>query len=71
MLSPAQVNAYLERIHYAGSTELALHTLRNLHRAHLLNVPFENLSICNTCRKQPVVLDEAVLFDKIVTRRRG
>jgi N-hydroxyarylamine O-acetyltransferase len=62
------VQAYLDRIHYAGSTEPTLHTLRNLHMAHLLSVPFENLSIF---QNQPLSLREADLFEKIVTRRRG
>ena len=45
-----------------------IHTLRAMHRAHLLSVPFENLDIHLGL---PIVLDEARLFDKIVTRRRG
>jgi len=43
-------------------------TLRQLHLAHLLRVPFENLSIH---AQQPIVLDDAALFEKIVVRRRG
>lgn len=39
-----------------------------LHEAHLLAVPFENLSIHYG---QPITLQEAALFDKIVRRRRG
>lgn len=59
---------YLDRIHYAGPTEPVLQTLRQIHLAHLMTVPFENLSVLN---KQTVVLDEAALYDKIVTRKRG
>jgi N-hydroxyarylamine O-acetyltransferase len=59
--------AYLERIGYAGALAPTLETLRGLHRAHLLTVPFENLDIPH----RPIVLDEARLFEKIVTRRRG
>jgi N-hydroxyarylamine O-acetyltransferase len=43
-------------------------TLRRLHRQHLLTVPFENLSIH---MGEPVLLDPATLYDKIVRRRRG
>ena len=43
-------------------------TLRALQAAHLLSVPFENLSIHY---QQPIVLDDEALFEKIVTRRRG
>jgi N-hydroxyarylamine O-acetyltransferase len=60
--------AYLERIGYHGSLEPSPATLRGLHRAHMLAVPFENLDIH---LGRPIVLDEAALFDKIVRRRRG
>lgn len=43
-------------------------TLRALHRAHLLTVPFENLDIH---RNKPIVLEEAALFEKIVVKGRG
>jgi len=42
--------------------------LRALHEAHMMAVPFENLSIHYG---QPIVLQVAALFDKIVLRRRG
>jgi N-hydroxyarylamine O-acetyltransferase len=60
--------AYFDRIGYAGPAEPTLPTLRALHRAHLLAVPFENLDIG---LKRPIVLDEEKLVEKIVTRRRG
>ena len=37
--------AYLRRIGYEGAADPTLATLRGLHRAHLLSVPFENLDI--------------------------
>jgi N-hydroxyarylamine O-acetyltransferase len=43
-------------------------SLRDLHRAHLLAVPFENLSIHLSER---ISLAEADLVDKVVRRRRG
>jgi N-hydroxyarylamine O-acetyltransferase len=60
--------AYLERIRYHGSTAPTLGTLRGLHLAHLLSVPFENLdvSLGRPLRTQP-----EALFEKIVRRRRG
>ena len=66
-------HAYLDRIHFAAgmardALEPSLGLLRALHEAHLLAVPFENLSIHNG---QPIVLEEAALYDKIVRRRRG
>ncbi len=62
------IEAYLQRIGYTGSTEPTVQTLRDLHTAHLTTVPFENLSIH---RHEPIVLDEERLFEKIVMRRRG
>jgi N-hydroxyarylamine O-acetyltransferase len=60
--------AYLARIGAAGPPTLDAGALRDLHRAHLLVVPFENLSIH---LGESISLDEADLMDKIVGRRRG
>lgn len=62
------IEAYLERINYRGSLRPTAETLRGLQVAHLLTVPFENLSIH---RKEPIVLETEALFGKIVERRRG
>lgn len=62
------ISAYLHRINYHGSTAPTVDTLRGIHRAHLLTVPFENLDIQ---RDKPIVLDEAALFEKIVINKRG
>lgn len=62
------VPAYLDRIQYRGSLVPSPATLRNLQLAHLQNIPFENLSIHYG---EQIVLDDAALFEKIVTRRRG
>jgi N-hydroxyarylamine O-acetyltransferase len=59
---------YLKRINYQGSLEPTLQTLHALHHAHLLAVPFENLSIH---WKQPILLQEDALFHKIVRQGRG
>ena len=61
-------NAYLERINYHGSLVPSAEMLCELQRAHLLAVPFENLSIH---ANQPIVLADDALFAKIVERRRG
>lgn len=60
--------AYLHRIGYDGSLDPTAETLRNLHVAHLLSVPLENLDIARGC---PILLDENHLFAKIVERGRG
>lgn len=62
------VRAYLARINYHGSLVPTAETLRELQVAHLLAVPFENLSIH---AGEPIVLADDALFDKIVGRRRG
>jgi N-hydroxyarylamine O-acetyltransferase len=62
------IDAYLQRINYSGSLEPTAETLRALQVAHLLAVPFENLSIH---AGEPIVLNEDALFGKIVENRRG
>jgi N-hydroxyarylamine O-acetyltransferase len=62
------VRAYLNRINYSGPTDATADTLRRLHRAHLMAVPFENLDIHIGRR---IVLDEARLLSKIIEQRRG
>jgi N-hydroxyarylamine O-acetyltransferase len=61
-------HAYLRRIDYTGSLSPTAESLRQLQVAHLLTVPFENLSIH---WGEPIVLDDNSLFEKIVVRRRG
>jgi len=63
-----EIKTYLERINYYGSFVPTAETLRALQVAHLLTVPFENLSIH---AKEPIVLSDEALFNKIVERRRG
>lgn len=62
------VDAYLKRIDYRGPRTPSMATLSRLHVAHLMTVPFENLSIHS---QEPIILDDAALYEKIVTRRRG
>src|SRR5215213_2898420 len=62
------VKAYLARINYHGSLDPTAETLRDLQVAHLLTVPFENLSIH---ARQPIVLEDEALFTKIVEHKRG
>ncbi len=64
---------YLDRIHFSAPPDLetsepSLQMLQMLHKVHLLAVPFENLSIHYG---QPVILQEEMLYDKIVRRHRG
>jgi N-hydroxyarylamine O-acetyltransferase len=68
VLEPGTVAAYLDRIGAARPTALDAAALGRLHRAHLLTVPFENLSIHLS---EPISLTGEDLLDKIVARRRG
>jgi N-hydroxyarylamine O-acetyltransferase len=62
------VPAYLERVSYTGSVEPTAETLRSLHRAHMLAVPFENLDI-KLGRK--IICDEQSIIRKVVDEKRG
>lgn len=62
------VPSYLARIHHSGPTIPTPDTLRALHRAHLLTVPFENLDIA---AGRKIVLDEDAILRKVVEQRRG
>src|SRR6188474_3001225 len=63
-----QVAEYLDRIAYSGSTAPTWETLRQLHRAHLMAVPFENLDIHLGV---PIELSLPAFYEKIVRRLRG
>jgi len=62
------LDAYFERIYYKGRTESGEGTLRDIHIAHTLNVPFENLDVFY---RRPIFLDGASLYKKIVQEKRG
>jgi N-hydroxyarylamine O-acetyltransferase len=62
------IETYLKRINYEGPRPPTAETLRALHLAHLFNVPFENLDIH---LGNPLTLNEADLYEKIVVRGRG
>ncbi|HEV2374645.1 MAG TPA: arylamine N-acetyltransferase [Streptosporangiaceae bacterium] len=62
------VRAYLDRIGAERPQVLDEAALAGLHRAHLMTVPFENLSIH---LGEPISLAGHDLISKIVTRRRG
>ncbi|PKB25944.1 N-hydroxyarylamine O-acetyltransferase [Novosphingobium kunmingense] len=67
-LSPAMLDAYLQRIGHDGPLGADLSTLRALHRAHVLAIPFENLEV--QFGGEPS-MDPDAIFAKLVERRRG
>ncbi len=68
-ISPlSKLHRYLRRIKYGGPLSASRQTLHNLHRAHLLAIPFENLDVQQRVRR-PFELD--AVFEKIVGEQRG
>ncbi len=59
---------YLSRLGATPPSRADAASLARLHEAHLLAVPFENLSIH---WGEPISLDLPALFEKVVQRRRG
>lgn len=62
------VDAYLHRIGYFGALIPDADSLRDLHRAHLLTVPFENLDIA---WRREIRVDREAFLRKVVEQRRG
>ncbi|MEU0555792.1 arylamine N-acetyltransferase [Dactylosporangium sp. NPDC006015] len=62
------MDSYLQRIGVARPAVADLAALRVLQRAHLMAVPFENLSVH---LGEEIVLEPAALVAKVVDRRRG
>lgn len=61
-------NAYLKRIGYTGPIEPTIKALKELHRAHLFSVPFENLDIF---LGRSIELNIQSFHDKVVRKKRG
>lgn len=66
--TPFDLDAYFKRIGYSGSRAPTLETLKALHFAHALSIPFENLDVLG---KRPILLDHTALQKKLVADRRG
>jgi N-hydroxyarylamine O-acetyltransferase len=62
------INAYLQRIKYNNHVKRDAKSLYDLHRAHMLAVPFENLDIG---QRHPIRITERDIFEKIVNNNRG
>ena len=59
---------YLKRIDHNQPVSVNISTLKDLHKNHLLNIPFENLSIHSG---QKIILDKDLLSNKIIHSNRG
>jgi N-hydroxyarylamine O-acetyltransferase len=67
-MSDINLNAYFERLGFAGSIAPTLATLEILHELHPAAIPFENL---DPLMDQPVLLDQQSLEHKLLHSRRG
>lgn len=63
-----QLDTYLERIGFTETPRADLASLRALHRAHLLAIPYENLDVQLGV---PVTRDIDHIYEKLVVGRRG
>jgi len=68
MTASVDVDAYLGRIGWTGATPPTFRTLAGLVRAHMSNIPFENLDVLLGRR---IRLDSEGLQQKLVGARRG
>jgi N-hydroxyarylamine O-acetyltransferase len=68
MSSDASIDAYFERIGFAGSIAPTLATLEQLHQLHPAAIPFENL---NPLLRMPVRLELRNLEQKLLFDKRG
>lgn len=63
-----ELREYLKRIGYRGTPRPDLPTLVELHRRHLLAIPYENLDVQ---LGRPIGLETGPIYEKLVLGRRG
>ncbi|HEX2909361.1 MAG TPA: arylamine N-acetyltransferase [Chloroflexia bacterium] len=63
-----ELEKYLQRINYHDALKTDVETLKKLHRAHLLAIPYENFDIHLGRR---IEHDEQAFYNKLVLQRRG
>lgn len=68
MTTTLDIDAYFDRIRWAGEVRHDLATLSSLVRAHMAHIPFENLDVL---LGRPIRLDLDSLQAKLVRARRG
>ena len=67
-MSSLDLEAYLDRVRWAGGLHRAFDTLAGLLGAHMASIPFENFDVL---LGRPIRLDLAHLQEKLVKSRRG
>src|SRR5690606_18640748 len=68
LLDVGRLTAYMTRVAYDGPRTPTVGTLRALHRAHLMAIPYENLDIH---LGRALTLDRQAMFAKLVDDTRG
>ena len=61
-------NQYLERINFKGKVSVNLESLKAIHHAQHITIPFENFDICFG---RGIHLEPEAIFQKLVTNQRG
>lgn len=62
------IDGYLQRINYTQLVRPDVNTLHGLQRAHMQNIPFENLDIG---LKRVIQINEQAIWDKLIVNGRG
>ena len=62
------LDAYLQRVGYDGTTEPTVDSLKSLHYAQLYTIPFENFDIQ---LGRNINLNTEIIFEKLVHKKRG
>src|SRR5947207_2371631 len=62
------LEAYFRRVEYTGERQPTLRALTDLHLAHAMHIPFENLDVM---LRRPIRLDLASIEAKLVRNLRG
>ena len=68
MMKEVDFDTYMERIDSRRSRSISIDYLRELHRRHVLSIPFEALDVYF---KKPIHLDIKSIYEKVVNRNRG
>lgn len=63
-----KLEEYLNRIKYGGYIKNNRETLKELHKCHVLSVPFEDLDIH---LNRPINLDLESIYEKVILKNRG
>ncbi|MET3195915.1 arylamine N-acetyltransferase [Bacillus sp. OAE603] len=62
------IERYFEHIGIKKPTSTSFEALKEIHKSHLLTVPFENLDIIN---REPLSMEPTFIMNKIIQKNRG